>query len=378
MPAPLKYSNVNWINGMKIRKDHFIQQENAFDDKMKDVAACFLNGFNYGLLPTWGSKNTSSKMVMKISNQKFLNISISQFRALTQGGARIEILEDSSPVEFSVDLTGEIEASKKEENRIFFIMLTVDQFSKEPFGELETDEDPPRFPFTRPGLKVNLIPEKQVSREGIIPYSVFIGKILIGPGRVELFDEYLPACMTLKSHSRLISFHSTVEKFYNQMELNLLSIISKIKEKGQDSTLAQSVLTLAQNLLIFLSNNNLKLRWQLIDQPPLYLFENIASFGRIIRNTIDTNTAAHKEELLNYFTNWSELKQGDFEKLLVYCINFEYDHNEISVNIDQFSEFVQIMTSLFTKLESLAYIGKKKETNIFVKEQTAKRSFLAD
>jgi hypothetical protein len=378
MPAPLKYYNVNWINGMKIRKDHFIQQENAFEDRMKDVAACFLNGFNYGLLPTWGSKDTSSKVIMKISNQKFLNISISQFRALTQGGARIEILEDSHPVEFSVDLTGEIEASKKEENRIFFIMLTVDQFSKEPFGELEAHEDPPRFPFTRSGLKVNLIPEKQVSREGIIPYSVFIGKILIGPDRVELFDEYLPACMTLKSHSRLIIFHSTVEKFYNQMELNILSIISKIKEKGQDSTLAQSVLNLAQNLLSFLSNNNLKLRWQLIDQPPLYLFENIASFARIVRNTIDSNTAAHKEELLNYFTNWSELKQGDFEKLLVYCINFEYNHNEISVNIDQFSEFVQIMTSLFTKLESLAYIGKKKETNIFVKEQTAKRSFLAD
>jgi hypothetical protein len=116
----------------------------------------------------------------------------------------------------------------------------------------------------------------------------------------------------------------------------------------------------------------------MVDLPPLYLFENIASFARIIRNTIDCNTAAQKEELLNYFTNWSELKQGDFEKLLTYCINFEYDHNEISVNVDQFSEFVQIMTSLFSKLESLAYIGKKKETNIFVKEQTVKRSFLAD
>jgi hypothetical protein len=378
MPAPLKYSNVNWINGMKIRKDHFIQQENALEDRIKDVAACFLNSFNYGLLPTWGNKDTSFKTVMKISNQKFLNISVSQLRALTQGGARIEILEDNTPLEFSVDLTSEIEASKKEDNRIFFIMLTVDHFTKEPFGELETDEDPPRHPFTRPSLKVNLLPEKQISREGIMPFSLFIGKILIGQDRVELFEEYLPACMTLKSHNRLISFHSTLEKFYNQLELNLLSIIGKIKEKGQDSTLAMSVLALSQNLLNFISANNLKIRWQLIDQPPLFLFENIASFARIVRNTIDCNTAAHKEELLNYFTNWSELKQGDLEKLLVYCINFEYNHNEISLNIDRFSEFVQIMNSLFTKLESLAYIGKKKETNIFVKEQTAKRSFLAD
>jgi hypothetical protein len=378
MPVPLKYSNVNWINGMKLKKDHFIQQDNAFEDKVKDVAACFLNSFNYGLLPIWGSKNTSFNVVLRISNQKFLNISIFQFRALTQGGARIEILESNNPMEFSVDLTSEIDSGKKEDNRVFFIMLTVDQFSKEPFGEMGTDEDPPRYPFTKPLLKINLIPEKQVSNEGILPFSMFIGKISIGPNRLELFEEYLPACMTIKSHSRLISFQSMLEKFYNQMELNLLSIISKIKEKGQDSTLALSVLALAQNLLNFISANNVKIRWQLIDQPPIYLFENIASFARIIRNTIDCNTAVQKEELLNYFTSWSELKQGDFERLLVYCINFEYSHNEISINIDQFSEFVQILTSLFTKLESLAYIGKKKETNIFVKEQTAKRSFLAD
>lgn len=378
MPAPLKYFNVNWVNGMKVRKEYFIQQENAFEDKIKDAAGCFLNSCNFGLLPIWGNKDTSFNVVIKISNQKFLNVSIFQFRAITQGGARIEILDSNNPMEFSVDMTGEIEAGRKEENDKYLIMLTVDQFSKEPFGDLDTDEEPPRYPFTRPSLKVSLIPEKQVAHEGRLPFSVFIGKIHIGPDRLELFEEYLPACMTLNSHSRLINFHSTVEKFYNQLELNLLSIISKIKEKKQDSTLAMSVLALSQNLLNFISVNSLIIRWQLLDQPPVHLFENIASFARIIRNTIDCNTAVHKEELLNYFTNWSELKQGDFEKLLVYGINFEYNHNEISINVDQFSEFVQIMNALFTKLESLAYIGKKKETNIFVKEQTNKRSFLAD
>ena len=89
----------------------------------------------------------------KISNQKFLNVSVFQFRALTQGGARIEILESNNPVEFSVDLTSEIEASKKEDNSTFFIMLTIDPFSKEPFGELETDEDPPRYPFYQAFIK---------------------------------------------------------------------------------------------------------------------------------------------------------------------------------------------------------------------------------
>jgi len=243
---------------------------------------------------------------------------------------------------------------------------------------LQEDEEPPRYPFSTPSIKVNVISEKQIARDGNNPYSLFIGKLFLKSDKVEIFEDYIPASMTLRSHGRLLDFHSSLEKFYNQLEINLLSIISKIKEKNQDSSLAVSVLSLALNLLNFISTNNLKIRWQLVDLPPLYLFENIAGFARIIRNTIDCNTAAQKEELLNYFTNWSELKQGDFEKLLTYCINFEYDHNEISVNVDRFSEFIQIMASLFSKLESLAFIGKKKETNIFVKEQTTKRSFLAE
>jgi hypothetical protein len=378
MAAPLKYSNVNWVNGMKIKKDHFIQQENAFEDKIKDVSACFLNSYNYGLLPIVGAKESSFKVIFKISNQKFLNIAVSQLRALTQGGIRIEVVESNSPLEFSIDLTKEVEASKKEDNGGYYVMLTIEPFLKEPFGELVTEEDPPRFAFARPSLKVSLIAENQVSPEAILPFSLCIGKIFIRPEKLDLFEEYLPPCMSLRSHDRLISFHLLIEKSYNQLELNLLGIIKKIKEKGQDSTLAQSVLALSLNLINFISTNNLKIRWQLIDQPPLNLLENVATFARIIKNTIDCNTAAQKEELLNYFTTWSELKQGDIEKLLVYCVNFEYNHNEISNSLDQFSEFVQIITSLFTKLESLAYIGKKKETNIFVKEQTSKRSFLAD
>ena len=355
---------------MKIRKEHFVQQENAFDDKLKDTAAIYLNSFNYGLLPVTGNKETSFKVVTKVSNQKFLNLSVFQLRAVTQGGARIEILESDGIKEFAVDLSLE--------NGLYLIMLSVDLFSKEPFGILQEDEEPPRYPFSTPSIKVNVISEKQIARDGNNPYSLFIGKLFLKSDKVEIFEDYIPASMTLRSHGRLLDFHSSLEKFYNQLEINLLSIISKIKEKNQDSSLAVSVLSLALNLLNFISTNNLKIRWQLVDLPPLYLFENIAGFARIIRNTIDCNTAAQKEELLNYFTNWSELKQGDFEKLLTYCINFEYDHNEISVNVDQFSEFIQIMASLFSKLESLAYIGKKKETNIFVKEQTVKRSFLAD
>jgi hypothetical protein len=377
MPAKLKYPCVNWVNGMKIKKDHFIQQENAFEDRIRDIAGCILNSFSFGLLPVWTTDDTSFRIVTQISNQKILNITVFQLRALTQGGARIE-LTGSVPTEFSVDLTDVIDTANKENGSEYYIMLSINPFMKEPFGDFNTEEDPPRHPNARPSLKINLITKKQISREGILPFSLLIGKVNFLPDSIDIAENYIPACMSAGSHVRLMSFHSSLEKFYNQLETNLVSIVRKIREKSLDSNLAWSVLNLSLSLLDFISTNILRIRLQMASHPPLFLFENIASFARLMRNTIDCNSSVNKEELMNYFSNWSELKQSDFEKLLVRCINFVYDHNEISDHIDQFSEFMTIISSLFTKLESLAYIGKKKETNIFVKEQTGKKSFLVD
>lgn len=378
MPVPLKYPTVNWVNGMKMKKEHFIQQENAFEDKLKDTAGCFLTNYNYGLIPVRNNEESSFKAVFKVDKQKFLKVTLFQVRALTEGGARIEILENINPREFSVDLSTYIENSKKEESGIHYIVLSVDLFDRVPVGDLDGEEEPPRFPNSSPSYKITIFHEKEVARSGITPFSMFIGKMLVQPDRVEVFDDYIPSSMSLRSHPRLTLFHAGVEKFFNQMEIYLLSIIGKIKEKGQDSSLATSVLLLSENLLGYLNTTLLAVRWELPDRPPLHLFRNIATFARVMRNTIESNTAAQKEEMINYFTNWSELKQGDFEKLLVYCVNFGYDHRDISGSVDQFEEFIQIMTALFSKLESLAFIGKKKETNIFVKENTTKRSFLAD
>ncbi len=379
MPSYLKYSNVNWMNGMKISKDHFLQQDQATEDKIRDVAGLRLNSLNYGLLSIWaGEKIGAFKIISKMDNQKILKVEINQCRAVTPNGSRIEILEDHRHPTFSVDLSRELEMVQSGELTEYYVLLNVDVFNRAAGGELDASENPPRYPNSLPAYKLSVISVSQSEKEAINPNSLCIGKLVLGQDRQEVQDGYIPPCMTIRSHHDLTTFYSLTEKFFNQNELDLLSILKKINEKKQDTSLASSVGFLSKNLLQYISGQNLKFRWQLPEQPPVYLFETIAGFARIMRNTIDSAASASKEELLNYFTNWSELKQGDFEKLLVYCINFEYKHNEILNSIEQFSEFIQIMSALFAKLESLAYIGKKKETSIFVKEDKPKRSFLAD
>lgn len=379
MPPKLKYLNVNWEDGMKINKAHFIQQDNVFAEKLNATNAAFLNNKNYGLLPPGNHSESSIKTVIKIDNQEFLKVKVFYCRAVSQGGAHIEIMEEHNLPELMVNISKEIELATKGDASDYYILLSIDVFNKQPFGELDANEEPPRFPHAFPTFKVNVISEKQVLKEGIHPFSFFIGKMNINKDNPEIYDDYIPSCRTVNSHKELIDFYNTVEKFFSKLELDLLNIVRKIKEKNQDSSLAQSVFFLSDKLLQYITNNHLKLRWDIPDNSPIMLFEYVATAGRVIRNSIDSISASDKEEMLNYFTNWTELKQGDFEKLLIYCINFEYYHSDILVSIEQFGEFIQIISTLFDKLESLAYIGKKKETNIFVKEQkTKKRSFLAD
>jgi hypothetical protein len=74
-------------------------------------------------------------------------------------------------------------------------------------------------------------------------------------------------------------------------------------------------------------------------------------------------------------------------------INFkfkrEYINSEINNNIQKVITFVKVTSKLFETLSKLEFIGKKKESGIFVKEQVLisqsetapvkkRRSFLAD
>ncbi|MGQ1786409.1 MULTISPECIES: hypothetical protein [unclassified Saccharicrinis] len=378
MPTKIEHFNVNWMTGMKINRDHFIQQENAFKDHLKDAYSIGLNNKNYGLLPLDIPNEESYKVEITLDNENFLKVKIFQYRSVSQGGGRVEILKDHLLPEFKLDLSTEIGSVSDSKDNGYFVVLSMNLFERQNFGELKTDEEPPRFPYIIPEYKVHLISEDQIQSDSYQPFTFFMGKLYVKGDKIEIYDNYIPPCMRISSHTALISFLIGIIKQYDQIESNLVSIIRKIKEKQQDTTLAQSVLTLSEDLLKYISHNHVRLQWEMNDLPLVYLLQYIATTAHVIKNAIDTKTASDKEELLNYFTGWTELKQGDFEKLIKYCINFNYQHFNIQYSVEQFSEFMQVISLLFKKLESLTYIGKKKETNIFVKEQKTKRSFLAD
>ena len=91
--------------------------------------------------------------------------------------------------------------------------------------------------------------------------------------------------------------------------------------------------------------------------------------ARIIKNTIDLRIGSGKEELLNYLAEWCDVNQGELETLLTSIANMQYTHHDINQNLIKIIKFVKVIGKLFDTLSNLEFIGKKKESNIFVKEE---------
>ena len=173
------------------------------------------------------------------------------------------------------------------------------------------------------------------------------------------------------------------------MELFVLQIQQKIIHKKQQNDLSSVIMELCGKMNIYMSSEYQKLLLLYKSQPPVYLLTSIAGLARLLKNSIDIYTGTFKDELLNYFTEWCGITQGNFETTIVSICNHRYRHNDLREAMDQVQQCSQLVLHLFRNLASLEYIGKKKEAGIFVKEQLMipekeeesvrkRRSFLAD
>src|ERR1700733_8442480 len=122
MLPPLKYYNVNWVDGMKLTRNHFLDQENAFVERMRDSLGIYLTSYNYGLLsPEPGSTN-SLQHTADVDRATFLRVKVTQCRAITPSGARIEILANHP---FKQNLVAEYNLSGSTHGKLLYIVISV-------------------------------------------------------------------------------------------------------------------------------------------------------------------------------------------------------------------------------------------------------------
>jgi len=366
-----KYFPVNWVDGMKIGKHHFIAQDNAWQNSLQDVSSLLVSPIRYGILPSSVAGEENCNIRINIDNQNNIRVSVLQLQAVTQGGIRVSIPTLTGIDQQSKDglPSSSFTFNNAEREPVWWVVLLMNPYEKQPAGSPDMDENPPRLPYVVPSFSIALVSDSQFKQYDGNPYALAIGKILAGNNEVRVDEDYIPPCFSISSHADLMSLYMELDKFLGTIELKSAQIVQTIYKKNQQNDISELVLFLCDRVILYLGQIITQMRWLQVHDAPASLFANIAGLSRVMKNTIDLRIGSGKDEMLNYMSEWCELRQGELEAVLTSLADLRFNNNDINSLIQKIIGFVQITTKLFETLSKLDFIGKRKETGIFVKEE---------
>ncbi|HVM86775.1 MAG TPA: hypothetical protein VMT76_01215 [Puia sp.] len=373
MLGDLNYLPVNWIDGMKISKLHFDQTGQYLQEQLRDVSAQHLTAYNFGLLAAEGSFEIN--VFCDFSQQ--INIELNACKAVTANGCRIQLLSND-PIKLNTNFK---EVAKKfnlqtSQSQSLFIVLTVNVFERIPVGEPLMNENPPRHPFTKADVKLDLVPAEQVNL-GQLQTSLVLGKIVYQNGDLIYQKDYIPPCSSIASLPALEQWHRNFRQQLENWEQYCTRIIQKINSKTQQqqaTTLSASILKLSENMLKYLSSQKLYNQWIISQAAPVHLFVFLLSNIQYINTLLVCYTEKEREEMLNYFAEWTDVQAGSIELATTKSLQLQYNHFDIQLVFTEIGQIYQLYIQIFQKLSLLDFIGKKKGQNIFVIEQEVKET----
>jgi hypothetical protein len=368
MAENIKHFPVNWIEGMKINKNHFVELQDNIEDLVRDARNLEVNDLNFGIM----SSNLSSPFEYSISidTHNELSVDIKKLKAVTPSGGRIEITDYTGPFSQKLELKG---IDFKENN--YFLMLNVDPYHRIAMGEQNMDEVPPRFPNVISKYFLTYVVESEVNQNKIGPLQFPLAKFKTLTNSFEILQNYIPPCLTVDGHPKLVALFENYDSLFKDLEFNTLQIIKKIKFRNSnddENVIADMVYVACDKTLRYVEQQITTIKWTNRHTKPVAIFKSIVDLARMLKNCFDTFSGDGKETLFNYFSEWTDSKSGDFERLFLDIINVEYKAYDTEEMVNQILFFNSKIDALFKILNQLDYIGKKRDTGIFVNENVLK------
>jgi hypothetical protein len=372
MKSNKKYFPVNWIDGMKINKNHFIAQDDAWKDALHDSASLNTSPIRFGVLPLVNDNEDNFNVKLALDNQHTLRVTVLACHAVTPGGVKIDLpafgrFANNTDGVPSVSFPF---AENKNESG-WWVVLTVQPFEKQPAGEPDPYENPPRYPHVLPSFSLQLVSDNEFAQYAFHPYAIAVGRVVANGNNVKVDTDYIPPCYSVSASPDLVNLHAELDVFMTRLETLCSQIVQKILVRNQQNEISDLVKFLCDRMVLCLSQAITSFRWTIIHESPAALFASVAALARVMKNSIDLRTGSGKEEMMNYLTDWCELRQGELEGLLSSVANIRFDNNDINKTIQKIIPFVKVTGKLFETLSKLDFIGKRKDSGIFVKEETA-------
>ena len=365
MLPEIKHYPVNWVDGMKISRRHFTELEQFTTEHLRDATALGLSAHRYGLLPADPHGLSSFELLLSVDQQQGVQARLIYCRAVTAGGARIEITGGSEPLTLRTSLTqllSEFNLPAATEQLRFSVVVSVNPYVRVPTGQPAPEEVPPRHPYTRPEYRLSVVPTQQVNTTQVSSFHLVVGELLYSEGALRPVPQFIPPSTSLTSHPALLKWLHQLEHLLQEIETDGFKIIHKVKMRtDKRSHLSEQVQTLAERTVFALAQHLTTLHLSAAEQPPIQLLDILLRLAKQVKTALDCLTEAEREELLKYFEQWSETLPATFLNALSNAVTMRYDHHRVHEHLEQQYALWQLVANVFRQLTQLEYIGKNKE-----------------
>ena len=361
------YDAVNWVDGMKISQKHFDAQTNFVLDGLREVRAVFCNALNYGLLPLEGQQKDASFFAVYGSITGDLEVVVKHCRAVTPSGFRIDLVDFRTSLKALVPTVGE---ELGQNTLAYYLIVSVNPFAKVPFGTLDLEETPPRYPFTKSSYRMELVSVDTLNQGGVNGRGNFIllGKVRIQGDTLETDEHFIPPCTSMLSHPLLLNCYHNMAKTLPLLQKYAVKILQKNISERQNTNLGSNVKRLCQALIHDIGSSYYQFRNIIPHAAPVYFIGCFSQMAVHLYQVTTILAAADLEEMLNYLGEWSEIAPHVFLRQLSAVAEIKYIHENCGEHLTEIQLFISSLEKVFLKLSELDYIGQRKE-NIIVNEQ---------
>lgn len=362
-----KHPLVNWADGMPVNKEHFIQQEDHFTNRLCEYQSYRLNRTNYGLLPFRKGEPVSGDFSITELVTGTLEVRLKRCHALTAGGYLIDYSsgdDDELTDTFHISID---ETEEKEQK--WDVILMADPFEHLPSGIPDEKELSPRQPDALPRYALSVQPAGQTDGNELGRHFLLIGRLRRNGNRCEVDGNFIPPCTSMSSHPDLKNYYKKFGQLIDSIEKASFDILAKVENADKQTELAVNIGMLCRHVMQYISDIYFSYRNEGQYFTPLHFLNVFSTLAHHLYVCLGFMSKEEKEELLKYFYEWNGISPGAYEGLLRENCGQLYNHHDIRLLMVTTERFLYLFNDLWTTLSRLEYIGKHKE-NIVVAERS--------
>lgn len=351
------FNLVNWVQGMNVSSAHFIATENYFSEKMIQGLSVCMKEYAYGILSE--RKGANDTILSLEGRAEHAKVVLNSYRGITPGGV---IINFDKEVGVECSCNGLDSVSEDGWN----VVLTVAPYDRNPYGEPDMMETPPRYPFVEPSYRLNLMARLKNASDYYGPNSVIVGLLRKKDDSFVLDANYIPPTVSMSDNPDLLELHRRFSSYLADIKFAVSIVLSKALEQSNRTPLVSNIILVCKMLFQTLSALYFDWHNRSYKYSPYQVVEVMNRMASSFLTALAFLPRSEKEDLMNYFKEWNGIAPSSFEQMLDESISHSYNHNRIGESMLLLECVLKNMQELFVELSHLDIIGGRRKEDMVI------------